>query len=308
MIFTDLYHELVDVAGLKVPESCIEFMTQNPAKIMKEWLGECEHADTSLEDFLSEKSPQSNEDKNIGENTMSMESAMNGMFGDMFSRLGKDCCRLGINGQLAVKTSNGYKTYDVKTGRLTNVNQFCFDIGQEFFFVIPTTKAKKGDVLLVDGKPRCVIENNADKELKVMNYENSTIDTIVPERHFFMGQMYFYRKIVSMFGSNNFLKKGKGISGMLGMMFKMNMLKSFMGGGSSNGTGDTNNMLGMMMMSNMLGGKDGDNDLSEMFDFDFVEADFDPTAMTENADETPEEKKARLKAELAALEAEEDKK
>jgi|GEM_PF-1655185 hypothetical protein len=240
------------------------------------------------------------------EEEMSLDSAMNGMFGDMFSRLGKGMCRLGLNGQMAVKTSNGYKTYDVKTGRLTNVTQFCFDIGQEFFFVVPTTKAKTGDILLIDGKPKCVIENNANKTIKVMDYENSAIQEIVPERHFFMGQMFFYRKIVSMFGSNNFLKKGKGISGMMGMMFKMNMLKSFMGGdGFSAGNGDANSMLGMMMMSNMLGGKDGDMDLSEMFDFDFEEADFDPTTAVE--DETPEEKKARLKAELAALEAAEKK-
>lgn len=231
--------------------------------------------------------------------------SMNGMFNGMFARIGDGMCRLGLNGNLAIKTSNGYKTYDVKTGRLTNVDQFCFDIGQEFFFVIPTTKAKKGDVLLVDGKPRCVIENNADKELKVMNYENSTIDTIVPEHHFFMGQMYFYRKIVSMFGSNNFLKKGKGISGMMGMMLKMNMLKSFMGGEGFKAGNDMNGMLGMMMLSNMFGGKDGENDFSEMFDFDFEEADFDPTA---EPVETLEEKKARLKAELAALEAEEEKK
>lgn len=231
--------------------------------------------------------------------------SMNGMFNGMFARIGDGMCRLGLNGNLAIKTSSGYKTYDVKTGRLTNVDQFCFDIGQEFFFVIPTTKAKKGDVLLVDGKPRCVIENNADKELKVMNYENSTIDTIVPERHFFMGQMYFYRKIVSMFGSNNFLKKGKGISGMMGMMLKMNMLKSFMGGEGFKAGNDMNGMLGMMMLSNMFGGKDGENDFSEMFDFDFEEADFDPTAKPV---ETQEEKKARLKAELAALEAEEEKK
>jgi hypothetical protein len=58
----------------------------------------------------------------------------------------------------------------------------------------------------------------------------------------------------------------------------------------------------MMMMSNMFGGKDSENDLSEMFDFDFMDADFDPTAKEEETDETPEEKIARLKAELAELE------
>ena len=58
-------------------------------------------------------------------------------------------------------------------------------------------------------------------------------------------------------------------------------------------------------MSSMLNGKDSDNDLSEMFDFDFIDADLDPDTMAENTNETLEEKKARLKAELAALEAEE---
>ncbi len=238
------------------------------------------------------------------EDEMSLDSTMNGMFGNMFSRLGPGMCRLGLNGQMAVKTSNGYKTYDVKTGRLTNVTQFCFDIGQEFFFVVPTTKAKTGDILLIDGKPKCVIENNNNKTIKVMDYENSAIQEIVPERHFFMGQMFFYQKIVSMFGSNNFLKKGKGISGMMGMMFKMNMLKSFTGGNTfgSDGNG-MNGLMGMMLMNNMFG-KDGDTDLSEMFDFDFEEADFDPT---DDSEETPEEKKARLKAELAELEANEKK-
>ena len=238
------------------------------------------------------------------EDEMSLDSTMNGMFGNMFSRLGKGMCRLGLNGQMAVKTTNGYKTYDVKTGRLTNVTQFCFDIGQEFFFVVPTTKAKTGDILLIDGKPKCVIENNNNKTIKVMDYENSAIQEIVPERHFFMGQMFFYQKIVSMFGSNNFLKKGKGISGMMGMMFKMNMLKSFTGGDTfgSDGNG-MNSFMGMMLMNNMFG-KDGDTDLSEMFDFDFEEADFDPT---DESEETPEEKKARLKAELAELEANEKK-
>jgi len=84
-------------------------------------------------------------------------------------------------------------------------------------------------------------------------------------------------------------------------MFKMNMLKSFMGN-NGNSNGDANNMFGMIMLSNMLSGKDSENDLSEMFDFDFMDADFDPTAKDEDIEETPDEKIARLKAELAELE------
>lgn len=234
---------------------------------------------------------------------MDLENTMNGMFGDMFNRVGKGMCRFGINGQIAVKTSNGYKTYDVKTGRLTNVTQFCFDIAQEFFFVVPTTKAKTGDILLIDGKPKCVIENNANKTIKVMDYENSAIQEIVPERHFFMGQTFFYRKIVSIFGSNNFLKKGKGIKGMMEMMFKMNVLKSVANGNiglESDNSSGMNGVISMMFMTDMLKGKDSDTDLSEMFDFDFEDMEFDPAEEPEV--ETIEEKKARLKAELAALE------
>lgn len=211
------------------------------------------------------------ETEEIGEN-MDM-TGMTGMFNGMFGHLGAGMCRLGINGDMAVKTSNGYKTYNVKTGRLTNVTQFCFDIGQEFFFVMPTTKARKGDILLVDGHPKCVIENNDNKTIKVMDYENSAIQEIVPERHVFMGQTYFYRKIVSMFGSGNFLKGSKGMNKMMKLM----MMKEMFGGmfGKSSNTGDTGNafagMLPMMLMGNMFGGdKDSEfGNFSEMFDLDF---------------------------------------
>ena len=195
---------------------------------------------------------------------------MNGMFNGMFGHLGAGMCRLGINGDMAVKTSNGYKTYNVKTGRLTNVTQFCFDIGQEFFFVMPTTKARKGDILLVDGHPKCVIENNDNKTIKVMDYENSAIQEIVPERHVFMGQTYFYRKIVSMFGSGNFLKGSKGMNKMMKLMMMKEMFGG-MFGKSGSGNDSFGGMLPMMMMGNMFGGgKDSEfGDFSEMFDLDF---------------------------------------
>lgn len=191
-----------------------------------------------------------------------------GMFSGLFGHLGKGMCRLSINGDVAVKTSNGYKTYNVNTGRLTNVSQFCFDIGQEFFFVMPTTKAKTGDILLVDGHPKCVIKNNGNKTITVMDYENSSIQEIVPERHVFMGQTYFYRKIVSMFGSGNFLKGSKGTNKMMKLM----MMKEMFGGMTGNSTTGSNGfaaMMPMMMMGQMMGdGNSGFGDFSEMFDLD----------------------------------------
>lgn len=184
---------------------------------------------------------------------------MEGLFNGMFGKVGQGMVRLGLNGEMAVKTSNGYKTYNVESGSLTNVSQFCFDVGQEFFFVVPTTKAKTGDILLIDGHPKCVIENTG-KTIKVMDYENSAIQEIVPEHHVFLGKTYFYRKIVSMLGSGNFLKGGKGMNKLMKLM----MMKEMIGGKSENGGG----MMEALMLSSLLG-KDNDTDFSDMFDLDF---------------------------------------
>lgn len=93
---------------------------------------------------------------------------MNNFLNGMFGKVGSGMCRLSMNGGIAVKTSNGYKTYNVKTGKLTNCSNFVFDIGEEFFFVIPTNKVETGDIILVNGKPKCVIE--ADKtKITVIN-------------------------------------------------------------------------------------------------------------------------------------------
>lgn len=185
---------------------------------------------------------------------------MTGMFNGMFGKLAHGMCRLSMNGGIAVKTSNGYKSYNMKTGNLTNCSNFVFDIGDEFFFVIPTNKVDIGDIILVNGKPKCVIkeENNA---ITVINYEDSTIETILPERHMFMGNAYFYGKIVSMFGNN--ITKGKG--GMKQMMSYMMMNEVMKGGGAS--TSGMGSVLPVMMLMNGNGGG-FTNMFDGMFDFD----------------------------------------
>lgn len=193
----------------------------------------------------------------------------NKMFNGMFGKIAPGMCRLSMDGKIAVKTNNGYKTYNMNTGRLVNCNNFVFDIGEDFFFVIPTNKVHKGDIILVNGKPKCVIE--ADKEkVTVINYEDSTVETQLLERHVFMGNTYFYGKIVSLFGDN--LKGGKGANNIFKYMMMSEMMKS------NNGSGNMSNMLPLMMMS---GGNFGDM-FEGMFDFDF---DTD----SEDKDETEDE-------------------
>ena len=191
---------------------------------------------------------------------MNMSNMMNGMFGKVASGM----CRVSINGDIAIKTSQGYKTYDVETGHLLNCDNFAFDIGSDFFFIIPTNKVSKGDIILAGGKPRCVIDVKKNA-IETFCYEDSSITTIVPEHHFFLGKTYFYGKIVSMFG--NAMKSEKG----MGNMMKMMLMSQMFGGSNKNtystGGTDMSQMLPMMMLMN--GGMDSMFD--GMFDFDFDE-------------------------------------
>ena len=187
---------------------------------------------------------------------------MNNMLNGMFGKVAPGMCRLSMNGGVAVKTSNGYKTYNMKTRRLTNCDSFVFNIGEEFFFVIPTNKAEKGDILLVNGKPKCVI--NAEKnQITVINYEDSTVETILPERHVFMGNTYFYGKIVSMFGSD-LIKGKKGTNKIMQYMMMSEMMK----GNSDNSGNGMNTMLPLMMMGGNMG-----SIFDGLFDFDDGEED-----------------------------------
>lgn len=187
---------------------------------------------------------------------------MNNMLNGMFGKVAPGMCRLSMNGGIAVKTSNGYKTYNMKTGRLTNCDSFVFNIGEEFFFVIPTNKAEPGDILLVAGKPKCVIEAEKNK-LTVINYEDSTVETILPERHVFMGNTYFYGKIVSMFGGD-LIKGKKGTNKIMQYMMMSEMMK----GNSDNSGNGMNTMLPLMMMGGNMG-----SIFDGLFDFDDGEED-----------------------------------
>lgn len=197
------------------------------------------------------------------------ENSFNGMFGKIASGL----CRLTMNGNIAVKCSNGYKTYNVSKNMITNVTNFCFNMGDEMFFVIPTNKVEIGDIILVgppdNRKPKCVIESDG-KVIKVIDYENNEIREVLPERHIFMGNVFFYGKIVSMFG--NSFKKGKG----LGNIMKMMIMSQMMGNNSGNNTGGMGNIGQLAAMSMFMGGKD--NPFEDMFDFDF---NFDSAEETE---------------------------
>lgn len=200
-----------------------------------------------------------------------IQNTFNGLFG----KIAPGMCRLTMNGNIAVKCENGYKSYNVKKGTLTNVTNFCFNVGDEMFFVIPTNKVEVGDIILVQGKPKCVTEVNK-KIITVIDYENSEVRQVVPERHVFMGSTYFYGKVISMFG--NSFKQGKG----LGNVMKMMMMSQMLGSGSQQGGMFGGGMGQVMAMSMFMG---GNNPFEGMFDFS-LEAD---TESEETESETKDE-------------------
>ena len=146
------------------------------------------------------------------------------LFEGMCGKVAPGLCRLSAGGGIAVKTSAGYRTYDVRTGRLTNCDHFVLDTGDDFFFVVPVNRVRPGDIILCGGKPRCVTAAEKDR-FTAVNFEDATVETVLPERHLFMGNAFLCGKIVSLFGRN-------GVDGKKGMgrMMKYMMLSALMKG------------------------------------------------------------------------------
>ena len=140
------------------------------------------------------------------------------MFNGIMGKIKPGCCRLSLNGRIAIKTPDGYKVYNKETGNVTNCSNFVLDV------------------------------------VEVMNYEDSTIQTVIPERHAIMGRR-FYGKIVSLLGSGF----GAGKGGFFKNMLKLKMMSSMMGGNSSGNSSDSmfsgNGLAMMMLMGN--GSMDG---------------------------------------------------
>ena len=161
-------------------------------------------------------------------------------------------CRLSMSGGIAVRTAAGYRTYDAARRRLTNCDRFVLDIGEDFFFVVPTNHVKAGDIILAGGKPKCVTEVG-DGSLTAINFEDATIDTLIPEHYLFMGNTYLYGKIVSLMGRNG----AKGKKGP-GKLMRYMMLSSVLKGKDTGASG----LLPLMM----LGGKT--DFMDDLFDED----------------------------------------
>ena len=174
------------------------------------------------------------------------------MFNGMFKPVAHGYCKMSMDGKVAIRTSSGYKTFDIKKRKLTNCDNFAFDM-EGAFWVVPTFKVECGDIILVNGKPRCVIEVGKTS-IKTFSYENSTIDEVIPEHHVFMGKTYCYGKIFSPL-----MNMGKDDGSAMSSMMNMMMMNQMFNGGNNNNMGF--NPMMFMMMNN-----GGTNPFMNMFD------------------------------------------
>lgn len=172
---------------------------------------------------------------------------MPNLFEGICGRVAPGLCRLSMNGDIAIRTRSGYRAYDMDSGRLTNCDSFVLDIGEDFFFVVPTNRVARGDIILASGRPKCVIEAD-DSTITAINFEDATVEKLLPERHALMGSTYLYGKIVSAFGRNG-VKGDKGIRRMMKYMLFSGMLKGDKAGMSG--------LLPMLLMGNRTDFMDG---------------------------------------------------
>ncbi|MBR2572160.1 MAG: hypothetical protein IKE30_08585 [Clostridia bacterium] len=172
---------------------------------------------------------------------------MNNLFDGICGKVAPGLCRISMTGDIAIKTSSGYRTYDPEKNRLTNCDSFVLDIGEDFFFVLPTNRVRPGDIILAGGLPKCVLKADAGT-ITVINFENAVVETLLPEHHMFMGNSYLYGRITSMFGKNG-VKGKKGMNGIMKYMMMSAMMKGKEGGMSA--------MLPMLLMGGRMDFMDG---------------------------------------------------
>ena len=224
--------------------------------------------------------------------TKGKEIMLDNMFGGIIGKIERGACRLSMNGRIAVRTSDGYKTYNEKTGNLTNCSNFVLDLCDDMFMVIPTRTLNPGDIVLINGKPMYILELKAKNRVEAMSYEDSTIQTVIPERHAIMGRK-FYGKIVSLMGKGFGCGKGSFFKNML----KLKMMTAMMGGSKSSDGMLGGNALPMMML---MGGGSMDGLFDGMLD---DESDDEIALPFEDIDETDDEEEEVIKPKKTAKKA-----
>lgn len=182
-------------------------------------------------------------------------------------------CKLGISGDIAIKTTSGYKIFDKSKNALVSCENFVLDIDSNMFIYIPTTSVKAGDIIISNNSAIYITEVSKNKFVGI-NYESGVIEDIVLEKHIIFGTK-MYLKIGSMLNilsgnnddsdifKNDSLKNIFMLQAMSGGNSSLLPLM-LMNGGLDGDTSNMNNILKMQMMSSMFGGNSSMNPMLAM--------------------------------------------
>lgn len=191
--------------------------------------------------------------------TANMFTSLTSVFSNMLGTLEPDMVRITFDGNVAVKTTNGYKTYNVTKKKAVNMDSLVMP-DMSAFLLLPSTKVKVGDIIMRDGTFYSIISvDDTTNELVGYNYESGKKETLVRETHCFLGNTYFYSKLVSpilsFFGSKpkSDAKKEEGSKDAEASEDAMSMLLPL---AMMSQNGDMNSILPMLLMSKTEGKED----------------------------------------------------
>ena len=205
--------------------------------------------------------PLNNNNTNMSNNTTNtnMFESLTSVFANMLGTLESDMIRMTFDGKVAVKTTKGYKTYDVDKKKAINMDSLVMP-DMAAFLLLPSTKVKTGDIILRDGAFYSIISiDDATNELIGYNYEAGKKETIVRETHCFLGNTYFYSKlfspILSFFG-NKPKSDDKKEDGSKDTEASEDTMSALLPLAMMSQNGDMNSILPLMLMSKMEGKED----------------------------------------------------
>lgn len=233
------------------------------------WVSSAKKTNTNT----NNKTNNTNMNNNNTPATANMFTSLTSTFANMLGKLEPDTVRMTFNGGIAVKTTKGYKTYDVAKKKAVNMDSLVMP-EMSAFLLLPSTKVKVGDIILRDGAFYSIIStDDATNELVGYNYETGKKETLVRETHCFLGSTYFYSKlfspVLSFFGSKTTKSEDKKEEGStdeasedtistllpLAMMSQgdMNSMLPMLLMSKMEGKGESSGMLKMLMLSGVMG-------------------------------------------------------
>jgi hypothetical protein len=167
---------------------------------------------------------------------------------------------MAMNGKFAVKTANGnYVSYNEATKQIEDYMDFVFgeDKIQDFCFLMPVDmKAlKTGDIVATDAGFGFITDvNNETGDITCVNASGATKANLVPVKNVFTNTV-MVKKLITLFDNSN------AQSGGFNPMMFLLMGKNKDGKDSKVGNDD---MMKMMLMSQMMGGANQTNGINPM--------------------------------------------